>query len=91
MKRSLVLVSLVTVGVPITVVLGSLGVYFLLSGIGAFTTSMLGMAGQVQQYESPLSLLLMAPAMAAIGVLALAGVAGYVWLSAIVMRGLRHH
>jgi hypothetical protein len=89
LKRSLALVALVIVGVPITIVIGLLGVYFLFGGVGAFTTGILAATGAAQPRESPRSLLLMAPAMAAIGALASAGVAGYFWLIATMIRRLR--
>jgi hypothetical protein len=83
-------VGLVTVGallgLPIALAAGVLGLYFLFSAAGAFMTGILSAMGYVHPGESPLTLILIAPAMAAIGAVALAGVAGYFWLAATMLR-----
>ena len=88
---ALVAVALVAVGLPIAILLGLLGVYFLFGGVSAFITGILAMDGVPPlPQESPLSLLLIGPAMAAIGAIALAGVGGYFWVAATLMRRLRN-
>ena len=80
------------VGIPIAIVLGFFGVYFLFGGVSAFITGILAVTGVPPlPQESPGSLLLIGPAMAAIGAIALAGVGGYFWIAARVMRTLRNH
>ena len=97
LKRSpafiaLVAIALLAVGVPIAIVLGFFGVYFLFGGVSAFITGILAVTGVPPlPQESPRSLLLIGPAMAAIGVIALAGVGGYFWIAATVVRALRNH
>ena len=97
MKRSpaviaLVAVALVAVGIPIAIVLGFFGVYFLFGGVSAFITGILALTGAPPlPQESPRSLLLIGPAMAAIGAIALAGVGGCFWIAATVIRTLRNH
>ena len=76
--------------VPITLVLGSLGFYFVGSGIGAMVTGVLGVTGVVERTDlHPVYALLLAPAMAAVGAAALAVLAGYFWLIARTVRELR--
>jgi hypothetical protein len=85
-----VLVIEVLLGVPITIALGSFGVYFLITGIGAFTSGILGVTGVYDAFSSqaPRALLL-APVAWAIGALAFAVLMAYLWLIAITLRALR--
>jgi hypothetical protein len=72
----------VFVSIPIVIVVGGLGLYFLFGGVAAFVTGVLSALGSVHPSESPLTLMAIAPAMAATGAVALAGVGGYFWLVA---------
>lgn len=94
LTRPLVLAGLaiaaILMGLPIVMVVGGLGLYFLGSGVAAFVTGVLSATGSVHPSEPPLTLLLIAPAMAALGAVALGAVAGYFWLVARVIGKLRH-
>jgi hypothetical protein len=79
----------VVAAVPFTIVIGVLAVYFLAGGTNAFVLGVLAVAGIQQPSDPPVRLLLVGPAMAALGAAGLAILAGYFWLIAIMFRTWR--
>jgi hypothetical protein len=90
LERSLAIIGLLTVGgfltFLVTIVLGSIGVSFLASGIGVFAAGVLGLTGNLQMNDPPLVAVLVGPPLAVAGMLALAGLFGYFCLAMKVVR-----
>jgi hypothetical protein len=90
LTRSLALVGLLALGgLPtfvIAIVLVSIGVSFLVSGLGVFVAGVMAAAGVLQMDDDPIKAILVGPPLAATGVIALAALAGYFWLAVKVVR-----
>ena len=90
LTRPLALVGLLALGgLPtfvITVVLVSIGVSFLASGVGVFVAGVMAAAGVVQMDDNPIKAILVGPPLAGAGVVALAALFGYFWLAVKVVR-----
>lgn len=90
LERSLAVVGLLTVGgfitFIVTIVLGSVGVSFLASGIGVFAAGVMALTGNLQMDDPPLVAVVIGPPLAAAGMLALAGLFGYFWAAIKVVR-----
>jgi hypothetical protein len=78
-----VLTAGVLLAVPITLFLGSIGLYSLLTAMAALVTGTLGVAGVLDRVETPVMVALrIAATRAALGLLALAMLGGYCWVIA---------
>ena len=92
LERALAVIGLLTVGgfitFIVTIVLGSIGVSLLASGIGVFAAGVLGLTGHLEMNDPPLVAVLIGPPLAAGGVTALAVLAGYFWVGAMLVRKL---
>jgi hypothetical protein len=90
LTRPLALLGLIAVGgLPtfvITIVLGSIGFSFVVSGLAVFTAGLLAAAGVVQTDDPPIYAILVGPPLAGAGVIAFAMLVGYLWLAAKVVR-----
>ena len=90
LERSLAVIGLLTVGgfitFIVTIVLGSIGVSFLASGIGVFVAGVLGLTGNLPMDDPPILAVVIGPPLAAAGMLALAGLFGYFWVAIKVVR-----
>ena len=90
LERLLAIIGLLTVGgfltFLVTIVLGSIGVSLLASGIGVFAAGILGLTGNLQLNDPPLVAVIVGPPLAAAGMLALAGLFGYFWFAMKVVR-----
>ena len=90
LERSLAVIGLLTVGgfitFIVTIVLGSIGVSFLASGIGVFVAGVMGLTGNLQMDGPPVLAVVIGPPLAAAGMLALAGLFGYFWVAIKVVR-----
>jgi hypothetical protein len=72
----------------ITVVLGSVGVSFVASGVALFVAGMMAAGGFVSMDQHPIYAILVGPPLAAAGVMALAVLMGYFWLAVRVTRNV---
>jgi hypothetical protein len=90
LERSLAVIGLLTVGgfitFIVTIVLGSIGVSFLASGIGVFVAGVMGLTDNLQMDGPPVLAVVIGPPLAAAGMLALAGLFGYFWVAIKVVR-----
>lgn len=90
LERSLAVIGLLTVGgfitFIVTIVLGSIGVSFLASGIGVFVAGVMGLTGNLQMDGPPVLAVVIGPPLAAAGMLTLAGLVGYFWVAIKVVR-----
>ena len=90
LTRPLALVGLLAIGgLPtfvITIVLVSVGVSFIASGLGVFVAGIMAAAGVLQMDEDPIKAILVGPPLVLVGAVALAGLVGYFWLAVKVTR-----
>ena len=90
LERSLAIVGLLTIGgfitFIVTIVLASVGVSFLASGVGVFIAGLMGLTGNLQMDDPPIVAVVIGPPLAAAGVLALAGLFGYFWVAIKIVR-----
>ena len=85
LTRPLALIGLLAIGgLPtfvITVVLGSIGVSFVASGLGVFVAGVMAAAGMFQMDDNPIMAILVGPPLVGMGVIALTALVGYFWLA----------
>jgi hypothetical protein len=90
LTRPLALIGLLALGgLPtfvITIVLLSIGVSFVVSGVGVFVAGVMAAAGVLQMDDHPIKAILVGPPLAATGVIALAVLLGYFWLAVKITR-----
>ena len=90
LTRPLALIGLLALGgLPtfvITIVLFSIGVSFVASGLGVFVAGIMAAAGVLQMDDNPIKAILIGPPLAGAGVIALAGLVGYFWLAVKITR-----
>ena len=90
LERSLAIIGLLTIGgfitFIVTIVLGSVGVSFLASGMGVFVAGVMGLTGNLQMDAPPIVAVVIGLPLAAAGMLALAGLFGYFWVAIRVVR-----
>jgi hypothetical protein len=90
LTRLLALFGLLAIGgLPtfiIVIVLGSVGVSFVASGLAVFVAGIMAAAGILPMDEHPIYAILVGPPLAVAGVVALAALAGYFWLAVKVTR-----
>jgi hypothetical protein len=88
--RPLGLIGLLAIGgLPtfvITVVLVSIGVSFVASGLGVFVAGLMAAAGVLDMNDHPIKAILVGPPLAATGIVALAALVAYFWLAVKVTR-----
>ena len=70
----------------IAIVLGSIGVSFIASGLAVFVAGVLAAAGVLPMDDDPIKAILVGPPLAGAGVIALAALVGYFWLAVKVTR-----
>jgi hypothetical protein len=89
-SRLLALVGLLALGgLPtfiIAVVLGSIGVSFVASGVAVFVAGMMAAGGFFSMDQHPIYAILVGPPLAGAGVMALALLVGYFWVAVKVTR-----
>ncbi len=92
LERFLVWVGLLTLGgiltFFVTIILGSIGVSFLVSGTAVFGAGVLDLSGAVDMGDSPIKAILVGPPLAAAGTFALAGLLVYFWMAFKVVKRL---
>jgi hypothetical protein len=90
LTRPLALVGLLAIGgLPtfvIAIVLGSIGVSFVVSGFVVFVAGLMAAAGVLPMDDNPIYAILVGPPLAGAGVMALAALVGYFWLAVKVTR-----
>jgi hypothetical protein len=88
--RLLAIIGLLAIGgLPtfvITIVLISVGVSFLASGLGVFVAGLMATADVLPMDDHPIKAILVGPPLAAMGLVALAALVGYFWLAVKVTR-----
>jgi hypothetical protein len=88
--RPLALIGLLAIGgLPtfiISIVLFSIGVSFLASGLGVFVAGVMATAGFFEMDDNPIMAILVGPPLVLVGTVALAALAGYFWLAVKVTR-----
>jgi hypothetical protein len=70
----------------IAIVLGSIGVSFIASGLAVFVAGVLAAAGVMPMDDDPIKAILVGPPLAGAGVIALVALVGYFWLAVKVTR-----
>ena len=70
----------------IAIVLGSIGVSFIVSGLAVFVAGVLAAAGVLPIDDHPIKAILVGPPLAGAGVIALGALVGYFWLAVKVTR-----
>ena len=85
MTRPLALIGLLVVGgLPtfvITIVLFSIGISFVASGLGVFVAGVMAVGGVLEMDDNPIKAILVGPPLVVMGVIALAALVGYFWLA----------